>query len=246
MTYLNPLFVVLVTVIAIGLLTGGRRARLFGGAALMLLVLWNWPPAVSIFAVTLERWYPSEPAGKMELTADAGAIVVLSGDVETPEPHRPITHLGPATEIRLEHALWLYRKGRRLPILVTGGITKGQRSIGSIMADRLRAEGIPPEHILLEGAAANTHQNAVFSARILRDRGIGKVLLVTEAYHMLRSEKCFRKQGIEVVPAPCAYRTLELDWQWLKLFPDAKAARQNDEIMHEWIGLIAYRLQGRF
>lgn len=45
------------------------------------------------------------------------------------------------------------------------------------------------------------------SKELLGERGIRRVVLVTEAVHMRRSASCFEKQGFEVIPAPCHFRS---------------------------------------
>lgn len=244
LNYIAPVLPILLLVIFLSFAAGGRRLQRVGITTAALLFLWTWQPFMWTFAATLERPYRSAALQPGRDARGAGAIVVLSGDVTTPEPHRPVVHLGVATETRLQYALWLYHAGYRLPILVTGGVTKGQRRIGELMRGRLLEAGIPHEHIWVEDAARNTNENARFSASILKSQGVNKILLVTEAYHMRRGEACFRKQGLEVVPAPCAFRSLETDWTWQKMIPDARTAQQNDELLHEWVGLAVYRLRG--
>jgi uncharacterized SAM-binding protein YcdF (DUF218 family) len=59
---------------------------------------------------------------------------------------------------------------------------------------------------------------------------------------MRRAAACFRKLGIEVVPAPSRFDDLSAtidDWllSW-------KAVRGNEETLHEALGLLLYRLRG--
>jgi uncharacterized SAM-binding protein YcdF (DUF218 family) len=89
-----------------------------------------------------------------------------------------------------------------------------------------------------------THENAVESARLLRERGIRKVLLITDATHLWRAERCFLAQGIEVVPCGAYYRTIDFEWSEWKFLPNARAARNTSRVLHEWLGLIWYRLRG--
>lgn len=136
LNYLAPALPLLLLVICLSLAAGGRRARRLGLAAAAMLVLWTWQPFMWYFAATLESPYPSAALKPSGDARNAGAIVVLGGDVTTPEPHRPVAHLGAATETRLQYALWLYQGGHRIPILVTGGLTKGQRRVGELMGQR--------------------------------------------------------------------------------------------------------------
>jgi uncharacterized SAM-binding protein YcdF (DUF218 family) len=80
--------------------------------------------------------------------------------------------------------------------------------------------------------------------KILRGKGIRKIVLVTEAFHMLRAEWCFKKQRIEVVPAPCGFRGFRAQGS-VDLFPNAEAIEWNEDTLHETIALLWYALSGR-
>jgi uncharacterized SAM-binding protein YcdF (DUF218 family) len=70
-------------------------------------------------------------------------------------------------------------------------------------------------------------------------------LLVTSAFHMPRSIGVFRAIGFEVEAYPVDWRTrgwVDVRWPFEKL--SAGLAR-TDVAVHEWVGLIAYRLSGR-
>ena len=85
----------------------------------------------------------------------------------------------------------------------------------------------------------------VQSAAILRERGIGKAIVVTDASHMWRASACFQKQGIEVVHGPCERITKERSHGPDYYLPSAGAAKETDVALREWIGIGWYWLRGR-
>jgi uncharacterized SAM-binding protein YcdF (DUF218 family) len=221
---------------------GRRRHWLdYAGAALAFAVC--WPPVAWTLLWGLERHYPiaTYPAG------DAQAMVVLAGNLYSANRSQPETAPGFSTYIRVSHAAWLYRHWRPLPIIVAGGSTgePGDLPLAELMRRQLAEEGVPPAMITAEADSLNTYQNAVNAAAILRARGLSRVALVTEAFHMRRAELCFRKQGLDVAPSPVAYRTLELTHWNEVLLPSLWAIRNNSESLHEWAGLAWYKLRGR-
>jgi uncharacterized SAM-binding protein YcdF (DUF218 family) len=110
------------------------------------------------------------------------------------------------------------------------------------MRDLLEAAGIPAEDIWIEDRSSSTHENAVFSAEFLRGRGVHRIALVVDARSMPRAAASFRKQGIEVVPAPSRFDDLSATMDdWLLSW---KAVRGNEETLHETFGLLWYRLRG--
>lgn len=190
---------------------------------------------------TLEDSYPPKA---LSVTADAQAIVLLGGAI------RGDTHMGTLGDMnqqadRLVHALALYKAGKAPLILVTGGATPGARSEAEIMFDLLTLMGVPPRAILQEGNSRNTHQNAVNSAAMLQQLGIDKVLLVTSAFHMRRSEALFKAQGLEVIPAPTDYQRLVGPVTMPGWLPSVSDLWQSTYALHEIIGYWVYRYQGR-
>jgi uncharacterized SAM-binding protein YcdF (DUF218 family) len=236
MRYLQPGLTLVLVLLAAGFLARKRGAqklagRLFGAAAVFLL-LWSWMPAAAIGAWTLERRYPQERLPGR----DAQAIVVLASSFYAPNPPRPRTVPGWGMYLRCRHAAWLYREGWRMPVVTSGG-REGDRVMAEIMRDALIAEGVPRENIWLEGESNSTRENAAFSAKLLLPRGIRRIVLVTEAYHMRRSEREFLKEGFNVEPAPCSFRSAEFEGRWEQFVPNARAITINENTLHEWLAL---------
>ncbi len=78
----------------------------------------------------------------------------------------------------------------------------------------------------------NTYGNAVFAAELIRPAPGERWLLVTSASHMPRAIGTFHKAGFPVEPWPVLDGAGNLDYK-LRV------------ALHEWFGLIAYRLLGR-
>jgi len=104
---------------------------------------------------------------------------------------------------------------------------------------------IPPAAIQIESGSINTRENATRSYQALAPRGIRRILLVTSAMHMPRAAGAFRKAGFEVTAVPADFRsgwgestTLE------KLQPSANNLVNCDAALHEWLGIVIYRLRG--
>ena len=74
-------------------------------------------------------------------------------------------------------------------VVCTGGATgrnnPDRHTEGGLMCARLtEVSGLPADHVFAEENAGSTVENALFSFRMLREKGIETVTLVTSGYHM--------------------------------------------------------------
>ncbi|KAK0329552.1 hypothetical protein LTR94_036327, partial [Friedmanniomyces endolithicus] len=90
----------------------------------------------------------------------------------------------------------------------------------------------------------NTRENAEFSRDIVKPKPGERWLLVTSAYHMPRSMGLFRKAGFPVEAYPVDWKVGTKE----DLFEFHLMAKNGlqliDTGVREWVGLIAYRLNG--
>jgi uncharacterized SAM-binding protein YcdF (DUF218 family) len=239
MTYTEPLLAVILTVSFAGLfLLPHRRGRRLLWTGLIALFLVSWAPADWLFAQLLEWPYRTieRPDGP------AQAIVILSSYVEPSSSTMPLVMPDEMTFARCRYGAWLYRHWRPLPTFVSGGGASKDGSYASAMAQLIEAEGIPKAEIVLEEKSRNTHENAAFTSQLLRERGFHTIVLVVEADSMLRAERCFRREGVTVIPAPFRRRTL--GHSFADLLPSWHAVRRNERTLHELGGLAWYKLRG--
>jgi uncharacterized SAM-binding protein YcdF (DUF218 family) len=217
----------------------GWKRRLAIASAIALF-LFSWPPAGWLAVWIYERPYRAEPPSDRNVQA----IVVLTSSIEQPAPPLPIAILGLDTYERCAYATWLYRNWVAVPVLASGGGSIGDTPYAVVLKAALARDGVPSPMIWTEERSHSTYESAVFSAEILRRKGIHKIALVTEAYHMARAERCFRKQGLEVLPAACEFRGY-LRSNWESFLPDWQAVAWNEDVVHETIGLAWYFFRGR-
>ena len=218
-----------------------RRFRKTGRAMIALAVL--------AFLVLSLPWVGSRLLTSLEtdppLPADfggagAGAIVVLSAEVERPGGEYGGPTVGPLTLQRMRYGVLLARR-TGLPLLVSGGIVvRDTRPVADMMRDVLRAEfGIEPRWV--ENRSATTRGNAIRSAKLLRADEIASVVLVTHAWHMPRARAEFEAVGLQVVPAPTGFHR-EPDLDLSSFVPSMKALNRSYWGLHERLGLAWYAL----
>jgi uncharacterized SAM-binding protein YcdF (DUF218 family) len=78
-----------------------------------------------------------------------------------------------------------------------GGIVEAD-AIARMLSEGDVAEGVPDEFILRERCSRDTHENAIYAARILRERNIRHVALVSCSWHVPRAKRLFVRAGLSV------------------------------------------------
>ncbi len=103
--------------------------------------------------------------------------------------------------------------------------------------------GIPADRLMLESASRTTYENAIMTKALVQPQPGQTWILVTSAWHMPRSVGVFRAAGWHVLPWPVGYKSSHDIHQWL---PSTLGVHltQLDTALHEWVGLVSYRLLG--
>jgi uncharacterized SAM-binding protein YcdF (DUF218 family) len=227
----------------LGILFWHRRPRL---ARFLLISGFLVVTALSLGVVAralqapLEARYPALKIAELD-RLDADAIVVIGAGRYRGAPEFGEDEvIGPGLD-RLRYAAMLARASKK-PLLVSGGAPDGgSRSEAEAMRTSLARDfGIAVRW--LETASANTHENAVRSAEILRPAGVRRIALVTHAWHMPRAAAAFEATGLVVVPAPTGYSSVG-SRSMLDFVPRAGAMQASARALHEWIGQAWYALR---
>ena len=103
---------------------------------------------------------------------------------------------------RTEKAVELYRQGVAPRLLFSGGVGVYPPAEARVMRELAVSLGVPAEACLLEEESHSTEQNAHLSARVLRELGARRVVVVSDPYHLLRARQYFRLEGYEVATSP--------------------------------------------
>ncbi len=173
-------------------------------------------------------------------------IVVLSGSLQCVDDVGEQVCVGQETMFRCYHAARLYRRAGRCRMLLTGGKVDSLESgptLAAAMRDFLLELGIKREDMILEEQSSTTFENASLSKNHLDSTKDASIFLVTDAAHMPRAVYCFETQGVNVIPAPCNYRTRRPQLSAQFFLPSTKGMDAVNDATHEWLGLLWYRLR---
>lgn len=202
--------------------------------SLLSVLVLSWPPVSEALVHSLERHPPIAP----ELLARAQAIVVLGGGVDATAPENGQDVLARGARERLRYAVSLQRQ-TGLPLLATGGALGGNRPEAEVMKEVAERE-LRGRVRWVEPQALDTEGNARLSAPLLKAAGIQRIALVTHSWHMVRAAHLFRRQGLEVYPAPMGFAPPPPS-RLQRVLPRASALVDSSLALHEWLGILVQR-----
>jgi uncharacterized SAM-binding protein YcdF (DUF218 family) len=124
------------------------------------------------------------------------AIVVLGAAQYNGRP-------SPVLRARLDHALALYREGFAPLIVLTGGVGRGDTTSEAHVGMRyLLAREVPPASIVAQPVGRSTRTSMTAVGDWLRQRGLRRVLLVSDPFHMFRLRLEARRTALEAYTSP--------------------------------------------
>ena len=178
---------------------------------------------------------PEDPKGDVIVVLGAGMVDGAPDFTGKGRPSREAI-------ARIVTAVRLYRR-LDLPIIVSGGRIFTDESEAVLMGRFLRDLGVPEERIILESNSRDTRENALYTKEICERMGFKRPILITSATHMRRAILSFETAGMEATPFPSHFRVWEgKRYSWLDYLPSAGALEGTSAAMHEYLGLLFYRI----
>lgn len=209
-----------------------KTGRSLAALSLTILLILSLPVTGNALLQSLET---ARPISEAQLK-DIQAIVILGGgkNNEAPEFGNQDT-VNRWTLQRLRYGAYLQQQTGK-PILVTGGSPHGGRSEADAMAETLQRD-FHAKDIWTEDQSKDTAENAAYSAAILKEHGITRVAIISQAWHLPRAIQLFKQQGLTVYPAPIGY-TKEDNEPIIRWLPKASALDKSSMALKEYLGRI--------
>ncbi len=221
----------------------GKVLLVFAAASLWLLAT---EPVRDALVAPLENHYP--PFSESMLKGYAAIVVLGGGRNEMAPEYGGADALSDASLQRIAYAASL-AKQTGLDVYASGGMplanqSGATRAEGEIMRQwLLDAANLAPERVHAEVKSRTTWENAAMMATTLSGHGVEQVVLVTSATHMRRAQWSFFRAGLKAVPAPCAYLQKFTPYDARSFMPSFKAFNDSSTALHEYLGLLWYRLR---
>lgn len=174
---------------------------------------WLWRLCIALVAwlLCVTTWIVW--VGERDQAAKADAIIVLGAAAYDAKP-------SPVFEERIRHGLDLYQHGYAPLLIFTGGYGgSGARFSESQVARRYALkQGVPDEAILIETASRTTRQNLIEARRLMQQRKLHRVIIVSDPLHMARALRLARELGIDALASSTPstrFRSFHTSWRFL-------------------------------
>jgi uncharacterized SAM-binding protein YcdF (DUF218 family) len=215
-----------------------RRIRrysifLFGAGTIIFIVFANGPVSYWLIG-NLESRYPAMIS--FEGIQKYDKIVILPG-YSTSDSYFPLSSkVNSSTAFRLVEALRIWRSFPDAKILISGS-----KAEPDIIKKLLSALGLPEDRVIIEAESESTYENAVVLKEKLGDKPF---ILITSAGHMPRAVGVFKKLGMNPIPAPTDYMAGNNPLA-ANFLPTPSHLMYSDLAIHEYLGILFYKLTGR-
>lgn len=209
-----------------------KTGRALAALSLATLIIFSLPVTGNVLLQGLETAPPISEAQLKEIQA----IVILGGGNNSQAPEFGYEDTANRWTLeRLRYGAYLQHQTNK-PILVTGGAPFGGRAEANAMAETLQRD-FHAKDIWTEDQSKDTAENAAYSAAILKQHGIERIAVISQAWHLPRASKLFEQQGLTVYPAPTGY-THEDNESIIRWLPKASALDKSSIALKEYLGQI--------
>jgi uncharacterized SAM-binding protein YcdF (DUF218 family) len=167
---------------------GVRLGGLLGRVALAVVVA----ALLIVTSTALAIWWTA----RQDSRSPADAIVVLGSAQYNGVPSSIF-------EARLEHALRLYEDGVAPVVVTVGGKAAGDEFTEAAAGQAYLADaGIPDDALLAVEEGVDTLESMRAVSAEFADRGWSSAVLVTDPWHVMRTERMAEDSGIEAESSP--------------------------------------------
>lgn len=220
-----------------------QRKKTLKWGILFLAVWWvicTRPVAESLLR-PLETFYVPPKIAELKETKISQVVVLTGGGYHTRDemlssafPH--------ASMYRFTGGLELCRRlGPDCRIIFSGSAGRNQRDLPTaVYMKDLALLFNPALHTSAEAISNSTAEHPANMLNLVENKPF---VLVTSAYHMPRSMRAFLKAGLKPIPYPVDF-LVQSHYGWNDLLPSAESLWKIQIALHEYIGLLYYKLKG--
>lgn len=216
------------------------RKRWKEGVAICVIAISVWLISTIFFADVLFR--ELEGSYTIPKSPHGDVILLLGGGLYDGAPD--FSGIGAPGEEMMARIVTAVRLQKLLgiPVIVSGGtVFESQVNTEAAVVRRFLEDlGVPHEKIIEESKSRDTFENAEYTVKICSKFGYKRPVLVTSAFHMMRSVASFQNAGMKVLPFPANFRTWRNKiYGWQDFLPIGFEG--SSTALREYLGLLFYK-----
>lgn len=218
----------------------GRWLSIMGGAGIFLFGLL---PLSHYVVHPLESRFPQP-----ELPPEVAGVVLLAG---AERPAATAAYSEPQLNSFATRYTTTLRLATRYPdarVVFSGGPKvneqTGRLEQTGVASGLLPTIGVHASRLTIEDRSADTCESAAHTKALVQPKPDETWIVVTSAIHVPRTVACFRAVGWDVIAKPADYRVVLGTWD-AQSFRIVENLALLDVALHEWLGLLYYRLTDR-
>jgi vancomycin permeability regulator SanA len=100
---------------------------------------------------------------------------------------------------RLDQTVALYRQGLFPDVIVSGGVGREGFDEAEVMKRYLAENGVPEGRIHVDSGGATTHLTARNAARMMKENGWQRAMVVSQYFHVPRTRLALKRSGVTPV-----------------------------------------------
>jgi uncharacterized SAM-binding protein YcdF (DUF218 family) len=208
--------------------------------ALLVFLLIEYLPVARWTTAPLENRF----AAVSNLPSHVDGLIVLGGAVD---PSTTFVRKLPTLNSEAERMTEFIRLAKLYPqakLVFAGGAGSLDPQPAMSEADVARMffvqQGLDPKRVIFESRSQTTYENVLFAKAKVHPRPSETWILISSAQDVPRCIAVFRKLQWKVIPKSVAYKSNSENGGHL-----GSNLKSLDRSMHEWIGLLFYRLTGK-
>jgi uncharacterized SAM-binding protein YcdF (DUF218 family) len=240
---LPGIFLVLNIILFIYLLqvSWSKLIKFISALTIVIMVITFTGLGVHLLVFPLEN-YANRIAGFQDNQIKKLPTVVLGGGIHY-NVNGNQSELSSISRDRLLKGVLIARENQ-MPLIYTGGVGVGYENISEADIAKEFVNNFANIEFIQEKEAQTTYENGLEIKKWLKENQYEQIYLVTSAIHMRRSVAVFDRLDIDYIPVISNY-SYSHNLSWLDYLPSRGCLRANMQAVHEWVGLVWYRINSR-
>lgn len=215
--------------------------KLVSALTLVIMVITFTGLGIHLMVIPLEN-YATEISSFSKDQIKNVPTVVLGGGIHY-NVNGNKSELSSISRDRLLKGILIARENN-MPLIYTGGVGVGYEKISEADVAKEFVNNFDNIEFIQEKAAQTTYENGLEIKKWMKENQYDQIYLVTSAIHMKRSMGVFDNLDINYIPVVSNY-SYSHNLSWLDYLPCRGCLRANMQAVHEWIGLIWYKINSR-